>query len=92
MRKPSRRDSGTISPAPAEGADARAPVQGERVPTDEDPRFALRCVCGGVAGGVFPVLLVDGVRVVRQRKLSGVRCSRCARTYTVEWPESEAST
>jgi hypothetical protein len=75
-----------------EGADARTPARGERVPTEEDPRFALRCVCGGMAGGVFPVLLVDGARVVRQRKLSGVRCSGCTRTYTFEWPDNEAST
>lgn len=82
-----RNEGGTVSPNAQPGDQKRLPTSGERLPTDEDPRFALRCVCGGVAGGVFPVLAVDGQGVVRQRKLSGVRCSGCRRTYSVEWPE-----
>lgn len=86
--KPSmpRRLAGTISHDAQPGDDKRAPASGERVPTDEDPRFAIRCICGGIAGGVFPVLDVEGDKLIRQRTVSGVRCSGCKRTYTVEWP------
>lgn len=58
---------------------ARSPLIGEQVPTEEDPRFAIRCRCGGLASGTF-------AGMGRGKKKAGVRCDSCELTYTVEWP------
>ena len=52
----------------------RALKDGERMPSDDDPTFVIRCECGGWVRGT----LADAVTV------SGVHCDSCTRTYTVE--------